>query len=211
MRRISLPPKIEALVNALPFKKKLLIYVGTLIVVIAAFTALLIFPKYQGIVGLQTDLEEAQATLATAKAKAANSERFKAELEATQREFEKALQLLPDQKEIPALLTNISDLGRKAGLEFILFKPKEEVQKDFYAEIPVEIVVLGSYHSVAIFFDKVSKLPRIVNISNVIMTDPKVLDGEVLVRTSCLATTYRFTGTKADEGDKAKKEGDTKA
>ncbi len=133
-------------------------------------------------------------------------EKAKAELEAVTTEFQKALLLLPDSREIPGLLTSISMMGNESGLEFLLFKPNPEVQKEFYAEIPVEIIVIGPYHNVAVFFDKVAKLSRIVNVSGVAMSDPKPEHGMMMVKTSCLATTYRFTGNKPSEGDKKQKE-----
>ncbi len=204
MKGLSLPPKIESLVTNLPFKQKILIYVGTLAVLVVVFAFFLIMPQLKKKGELRLELENAQSTLSGVKLKAANFEQFGDELEATRVQFQKALLLLPDKKEIPSLLTNISNLGSESGLEFILFKPKEEVPRDFYAEIPVEIIVQGSYHNVAVFFDKVSKLPRIVNISNVSMTDPKMSHDTMVVKTSCLATTYRFVENKPGEDSKKK-------
>lgn len=205
MKRIHLPPRLEAFISGLPFKQKLMIYVGTLVGAVLVFVLVLIAPKYKKYGELKIEIEEAQQGLCKVKNKANNLARFKSELLATRAEFQKALAFLPDQKEIPGLLTSISNLGNQSGLEFVLFKPKDEVQKDFYAEIPVEIIVVGPYHNVVLFFDKVSRLPRIVSISGVNIIDPKMLHGSMVVRTSCTATTYRFTGIKA-ESEKDKKE-----
>lgn len=209
MRSLSLSPRIEGLITGLTFKRKVIIYLGTLAGIAALFAFLVIKPKMEEISGLQTEMEAAQSTLSAARSKAADYEKFKEEYEATQIAFRKALLLLPDKKEIPSLLTNISDLGNTAGLEFLLFKPKDEIQKNFYAEIPVEIIVLGPYHNVAVFFDKISKLPRIVNISNLSMSDPKAVHGAMMINTSCLATTYRFTGQKVEDKE-AEKAGEKK-
>lgn len=202
MKGLSIIPKIERLVTNLSFKQRILVYAGTLAALVIAGTLLLIKPQLQEIADLRGELENAQSTLFGAKRKAANLARFEAELENTKVRFQKALLLLPDKKEIPSLLTNISNLGNESGLEFILFKPKPEVLKDFYAEIPVEIIVKGPYHNVAVFFDKVSKLPRIVNISSVNMTDPQMVQDTMVLKTSCLATTYRFMESKPGEGGK---------
>jgi len=80
------------------------------------------------------------------------------------------MKALPDKKEIPSLLTSISEAGKEAGLEFLLFQPISEINKDFYAEIPVSIKVAGNYHNVGLFFDNVSRLFRIVNIKDIVMT-----------------------------------------
>ncbi|MEA2102298.1 MAG: type 4a pilus biogenesis protein PilO, partial [Thermodesulfobacteriota bacterium] len=98
----------------------------------------------------------------------------------------------PDKSEIPSLLENISALGRASGLDFNLFRPKADVAKAFYAEIPVDIVVQGNYKDIVLFFDKVSKMPRIVNISDIVMGSPKKGTDGIIITTSCNATTYKF-------------------
>jgi type IV pilus assembly protein PilO len=88
-------------------------------------------------------------------------------------QFAEALNLLPNTKEIPALLKTITQLGTDSQLEFVLFSPQRERPKDFYMEIPVSIQVSGSYHNVAVFFDKVGRMDRIINILNVDMKPEK--------------------------------------
>jgi type IV pilus assembly protein PilO len=112
---------------------------------------------------------------------------------------------LPTSKEIPSLLANISNLGKEAGLEFLLFRPVPEVTREFYAEIPVEIKVKGTYNDVAIFFDKVGKMPRIVNIAGVTMEGAKETFGKWEITTSCTATTFKFIEKEASDLAKDKK------
>ena len=82
--------------------------------------------------------------------------------------------------------------ARMPGLEFLLFQPKPEVKKDFYAEIPVDIKVSGSYHKLPMFFDNVSRLYRIVNVPNIEMKAGPKKDR---LDTSCTAVTYKFLET----------------
>ena len=96
------------------------------------------------------------------------------------------------QKEIPDLLSAISSAGRESGLEIMLFKQKPERFQDFYAEVPVDVLVRGNYHQVATFFDRVGQLDRIVNVSDISMKDPKTEDGTMVVNTACSAVTFRF-------------------
>lgn len=114
------------------------------------------------------------------------------------KELKKARMQLPNEKEIPELLTLISNIGTDEGLEFLLFKPSPEQPVDFYAEVPVEMVVQGDFHDVAIFFDKVRKLPRIVNITDV-KVKIKSVKGAVMLETSSKATTYKYLEEKALE------------
>ncbi len=99
---------------------------------------------------------------------------------------------LPDSREIPDLLSNISTKAREAGLEIILFRPRAENLKEFYAEIPVDIVVRGGFYNAVAFFDEVGKFNRLVNIDNIDFKNPKVTGDQVGLEISTLATTYRF-------------------
>jgi type IV pilus assembly protein PilO len=119
-------------------------------------------------------------------------------------ELKTALTQLPNEKEIPEILKNISSLGKESNLEFTLFRPKPEEPQQFYAKVPIELVVLGNYHSIGLFFDKVSKLPRIINVVDFNMTRAKDVKGKIsetenLVKTSCMINTYRFIEKKSEE------------
>jgi type IV pilus assembly protein PilO len=125
-------------------------------------------------------------------------------------ELRNALTQLPNEKEIPEILRNITSLGKESNLEFTLFRPKTEEPQQFYAKVPIELTVLGSYHNTGIFFDKVSRLPRIINVVDFNMTRAKDIKGkgenEILVKTSCLVNTYRFIEKKSEEKKSEKKE-----
>ena len=130
------------------------------------------------------------------KLKAANLAKFEKELEEAKDIFLESAVLLPKEKEIPKLLKDISALGRNAGLDFLTFKPLADIPKDFYAEIPVTINVRGPYHNMGYFFDQVSKLARIVSVTNVKMSSPKKEGGEMLLNSDCQLVTYRFTNVE---------------
>ena len=124
---------------------------------------------------------------------AENLPRVKEEVRRLDEELAQALQKLPNKEEIPSLLQTISDLGRDSGLEFLLFRPGKAEPKDFYAELPLEMQVVGRFHDVAVFFDKVSRLPRIVTIQSSDFGNPKVgPDGSVKLTVSCRAVTFKF-------------------
>lgn len=112
-----------------------------------------------------------------------------AELDAS---LKKATAELPEKKEIPELLSNISSLGSDSGLAIIVFRQKPEEFQDFYAGVPVEVRVKGTYHQVGTFFDKVGRLNRIVNVADIGMKEPKADRDSVLVTAAFTATTYRF-------------------
>jgi len=103
-----------------------------------------------------------------------------------------AVTRLPDQKEIPDLLSSISNLARDAGLDILAFRQKPETYQDFYAEVPVDMVVRGTYPQLTGFVDDVGRLDRIVNASDITIKEPKVLDDTIVLQAALQITTFRF-------------------
>jgi type IV pilus assembly protein PilO len=126
--------------------------------------------------------------------------------------LKEAVAQLPDTKEIPDLLSNISSVGRDAGLEIAQFRQREEVLRDFYAEVPVEVRVRGTYFQVEGFFNEVSRLTRIVNVSDVGMKSPSTASEDpVRLETSLSATTFRFLDDAERERIRKQREKDKKS
>jgi type IV pilus assembly protein PilO len=186
---------------------KLLIAVAILGALWGCFVWFFYMPQTEQITKLRGDLDAAKTKLARLKNVEKNLRAFKKKYKDTELKFKQALKLLPDKEEIPALLSSISNLGAQSGLEFLLFQPQKEVNRNFYAEIPLKIEVTGPYHNVATFFDKVSRLSRIVNIGDVKMTEAKAAKTQrdtVILKTGCTATTYKFIEVK-EQPNKGKK------
>jgi type IV pilus assembly protein PilO len=176
------------------------IYAATLIVIVSLSVWFLLMPKHQKIALLDKELQQVQQELAVAKKNASELNDWRNKMKQKEAQYKTVTRALPEKEEIPTLLAGISQAGKDAGLDFILFQPKPESAKDFYAEIPVDISVSGTYHQVAVFFDKVSNLPRIVNIRDIRMAPASSKeDGGGMLTTSCQAVTYKFienSGTK---------------
>jgi type IV pilus assembly protein PilO len=164
----------------------------------------LLLPAYEKRDAKDQEYTKLEQDLNEKKRVAQDPKVFEAKLESVKRDLEIKKAQLPDQKEIPQLLTTISSLGKESGLNFLLFRPKPEAPKEFYAEIPVEIEVEGSYHEVASFFSKVGNLNRIVNITNVSMAKSHEEAEKMILKTSCLATTFMFMETSAAKEEPSK-------
>ncbi len=190
-------------ITKLPDYQKILIGVVIYVLIFFAFHMLIHKKLKQEI--FSEESRNAQLTEERNKTReiAENKDQFQRDVEKLNEELSRALKELPNEREIPGLLRNISHLGRKNGLEFSLFQPLPEVRRDFYAEVPVRIIVTGTYHEVALFFDRVGKLPRIVNIRNIKMTDPDERSGRIVLQTSGEAVTYRFIEKEAGGGGAA--------
>jgi type IV pilus assembly protein PilO len=194
-------PSIEKILK-LPTKQKIGILVLILCLEAAALVYFLYLPRHKELNTLRSQLTQLQAEVDEKTRIANNLPKLKKEFDDLTAELERALTELPNSKEIPSLLTSITSLGKNAGLDFLTFKPKQEVPKDFYAEVPVDIVVSGSYLSVANFFAAVANLPRIVNITNVDFAEVKNTNNRMMTKVNCLATTFRFLDKKEIKDDK---------
>lgn len=182
--------------------QRILIFSSVFVLIIAIFIFFLYKPKFAEISKLKKEAGALEKKLVVAKKNAANLEKFQKMMEEAEVQFKTAMQALPEKEEIPSLLTSISRSGQDVGLEFLEFTPKAEVRKEFYAEIPVSIKVNGGYHDLAIFFDKVARLSRIVNIKNINMGPGK--DSQEL-NTKCMAVTYKFVEPAPKKPVKKKK------
>jgi type IV pilus assembly protein PilO len=103
-----------------------------------------------------------------------------------------ALRELPNKQETSRLLDSISDLARDAGLTIEAFKEMGSTAREFYGQKSVSLVVGGTFHQVATFFDEVGGLARIVNINDVQMTSPTSGDEGMNLQTACTATTFWY-------------------
>ncbi len=119
------------------------------------------------------------------KAKAINFDLYRQQLSEVEQSFGALVKQLPNRSEIDALLTDVNQAGLGRGLQFELFKPAaQEKMADFYAELPINIKLTGSYHDMGAFASDVAQLPRIVTLDDVaIGNDKGVLSMEAVAKT----------------------------
>ena len=187
--------------------KKILILAVTIALLCAAYVWLFLLPMRARIGQLDAKLSQLLDVKAEQEAIAQNLESFKREYQELDKALQQAMSQLPNKKEIPTLLENISNLGRESGLELPLFKPGMEQPRDFYAEVPIDIKLLGPYNNMLAFFYSVGELPRIVNISDLAIERPKGETASAVLEASCKATTYKFLeeAERAQVAEKAAK------
>lgn len=168
------------------------ILAGIIVLFLAAFIWFIYLPKSEAIETTTTSIDELDKQLNRAKLQRAKLPEKQKEREELDLQLQEALKLLPNSKEIPSLLRKITELGNESQLDFRVFTPKSEQTRELYIEIPVAITVSGTYHNVAIFFEKVGRMERIMNIKNVSMKP--VSDRSTTLTTTCDAITYTFKG-----------------
>ncbi len=182
-------------VNKLSMVQRLLICIITVVLIIAIFLFYFYLPKKKTIDGLLSSRDSLKKQLETYKTKAAQLPKYQKEMERAKEDFIVASKKLPEQKDIPELLSNISYAAKTAGLEINTFQPAKTSPQEFYAKIPVSIKANGSYHQVGLFLDSVSRLSRIVNVENIKMNPTDV---------SCSAVTYMFVEQDVNVNNKSK-------
>ncbi len=183
----------QTIANLSPAKKVLLVLVAVLLV-LGLYWQFAYKGKAKTINRLRSDLSNKQAKLNENEAIARNLPRFKEEVQKLNQQLARVVQELPNQREIPNLLETISNLGGINGLDVIYIKPQNDVDQGFYAEVPIAIKVKGGYHEMGLFLDALSRLPRIINVSNITMGNARedARSGVILLDISALATTYRY-------------------
>ena len=137
---------------------------------------------------------EEQALMAEFESKqrlAANFDAYHEQLAEIERSFGAMLRQLPGRTEVPNLLDDISQTGQAAGLAELLFQPGEEVQRDFYAELPIRMRLSGSYHELGRFVSDVAALPRIVTLHDMAIEPADDPDVDELIL-DVTARTYRY-------------------
>ena len=192
-----------------PIKQKLAA-LGALILIVFVLDYLYILqPRMDELEQTKTDLAADQAELEQTRVKVNARAEEEKKIRDLQADVKRAEARLPEGREIADLLSNIAASARSAGLDLTLFRQKPEAYSEFYADVPVQMEMRGTYHELAAFMDRVKRLDRIVNVSDIQLRRPRVEGDVVLLDASCTATTFRFLDEqerKVRAAEQAKKE-----
>ena len=202
MKKANLSNSIEPLIQRigqLSRLQRIIIAAAIGVVIIGVFVYFFCVPKYQEIDRLKEDIAATEKKLAETKEKAAALDEYRAKMEAARAKFTIVSRALPLKDEVPSLLTSVSQAGKDSGLTFLLFEPKGEKKKDFYAEIPINMELSGSYHDLGEFFDKLAAMSRIVNVKAFEIQSKDLLSTNLEI--DCTAETYKFIESSGQAGE----------
>jgi type IV pilus assembly protein PilO len=183
-----------------PQSHKIAILAVIIVLLGALFYTFVYGPRSEELTRSQEEIEAARKQKTIKQQSAANLPRLQKELNELDAKLKEAVAQLPNKKEIADLLSSISSKAQASGLEVLLFRPRAENPKDFYAEIPVDITVKGDFHNAVGFFDEVGRLHRLINIDNIGFKNPTVTGDRVILETTSVATAFRFL----DEAERKK-------
>jgi type IV pilus assembly protein PilO len=189
--------------GSLPMPVKLVLLGVLAIVLIALGYWFLWSPEIDELDQAKAKEQELRQTFLTKKAQAVKVDAYKQQMIDIEKTFGALLKQLPDKSQMDGLLTDINQAGLGRGLEFDLFKPGQETVADFYAEMPIQIKIKGSYHDVGAFATDISKLSRIVTLNdlNIAPLNKDVKDS--ILTMEATAKTYRYLDSSEIAAKKA--------
>ena len=173
-----------------PRPQKIIFGVVILVVLLAGGYFLLLSPKMVEVDGLRQQRAAKETEMLQSRALAASLARFKQEAEALRARLETAKERLPSEKEIPGLYRQVSDLAYQAGMAVSLFQPRELATRDVYQEVPISVSAEAGYHQLGAFLDRIARLPRIVNLTDMKITGISRPTGTI--RADLTLATYVF-------------------
>ena len=199
-----------------PVKAVLLAFIFALLLGVGYY--LLLSPALETLDQEKVKEQDLRQIYLAKKSQAINLAAYREQMVEIEKTFGALLRQLPDRSQIDGLLTDINQAGLSRGLDFELFKPGKETQAEFYAEMPIAIKVLGTYHDLGAFASDISKLSRIVTIGDInvqaqpVPKDAKPSQASAALVMEAVAKTYRYLDAEEVAAkQKAEKEAKAKA
>jgi type IV pilus assembly protein PilO len=138
----------------------------------------------------QTRLTALRGDIARGVATARRLPEFEAQVAQLEQRLENLRQVLPEEKDVADILRRIHALATQSNLAILSFAPLPTVQQPLYAEIPYKLQAEGTYHNLGFFFDRISKFPRIINVSAISIKTRQPAQPWATIVAECTATTF---------------------
>ena len=202
---------LNDLINRLakvPRNQRMAIYAGLYVSLAVLYVFLGYFPMKTKIADLTVQAADKENDLELVKDKVKTLDDLKRQSTSLKVELDMAQKELPQGTEIPELIKTISETGRKSGLEIRKFQPMQEsksLTNDFVAEVPIALAVEGTFHQVAIFFDRLSKMDRIVHVKDIDIQIEQEDSSSVSLLVEGSAITFRFLSDEERQRNNKKK------
>ena len=164
--------------------------VGAFLVVFLVFWFLYVEPQREALALLQAELEQKRSEVAQAERDQVELEKFQGEVNDLNNRLQALSAVLPERQEAAALLRRLVTFAQQSNLTLRAFRPQAPVIREMHSEWPIRLELDGTYHNLGNFFDRVSKFPRIINISDVIIRAKEAPELNLTITVECTATTF---------------------
>jgi len=176
--------------NKAPWYAQMGLFLALAVAGVAAFYYLYATPAQVEIAQQQSKLNGLRADINKGMATARKLPQFRAQVADLQNRLDGLQAVLPDEKDFGDLLRNLQTLAVQSNLTIRVFKPAPVVTKDLHAEWPINIELDGTYHNLGLFFDRISRFSRIINIGNIVVKAKDKADQNTTISVACVATTF---------------------
>lgn len=183
---------IKIKISKLPPYVQTILSISPAVIIVIFVVVLLILPKHKEIKAFDSKIALQENEIAKSQSKVGMLPQLILENEKLRKKLTELQQQLPEEKEVSSLLKQVSDLGIKSGLKISFWRPEQKRThtSGIVYEIPVKVELFGSYHNLGYFFSSLTKLNRIVNLSDIKLSDPKPEKENAIVKVSFTATTF---------------------
>jgi type IV pilus assembly protein PilO len=145
----------------------------------------------------QTRLTALKADVAKGVATARRLPQFQSDVAELERRLDNLRAVLPEQKDVADILRRVQGLATQSSLNIQRFTPQEPKQETMYAALPFKLKAEGTYHNLGLFFDRISKFPRIINVGEITIKPVQQQDANASITAECVATTFVLQESKA--------------
>jgi|Deesub1362B_J571_1020462.scaffolds.fasta_scaffold00628_9 type IV pilus assembly protein PilO len=192
---------------ALPKPAKVALAVVPALIYTLLVVFLVIMPNSRRVEALRKEISEQENEITKAQSMAAKLDVLKEENQRLKQRLKELSEQLPEEKEVSALLRQVSDIGQQTGLRILSWKPgrRRLHESGIVYEVPVTVRVRGSYHRLGEFFSALTRLKRIVNITDINMSSPKMVGTEAELSITFTALTFTAAPEKAMKRKKGRR------
>jgi len=189
--------------NKLPWYGQVGLFVVLALAGVGAFYYFYVMPADAEMATRQKKLDGLKIEIAKAQSTANQLNQFRQQVADLEGRLESLKAVLPEQKDVADLLRRIQTLATQSNLAIRGFKPAASITKDLHAEWPIALSLDGTYHNLAMFFDRVSKFSRIINVSNISIRGKEKPEPNSTITVECTATTFVLLEAKKPAAAKA--------
>ena len=189
--------------NKLPWYGQVGLFVVLALAGVGAFYYFYVMPADADMATRQQKLDGLKVEIAKAQSTANQLNQFRQQVVELEGRLESLKAVLPEQKDVADLLRRIQTLAAQSNMAIRGFKPAASVTKDLHAEWPIALQLDGTYHNLGLFFDRVSKFSRIINVSNIAIRAKEKPEPNSTVTVECVATTFVLLDAKKPAAAKA--------
>ena len=181
---------MELGLNKLPWYGQVGVFLVVALGLFLVFRFLYVEPQHEALALLQAELEQKRSEVAQAERDQVELERFQGEVDDLNNRLQALSAVLPERQEAAALLRRLVTFAQQSNLTLRAFRPQAPVIREMHSEWPIRLELDGTYHNLGNFFDRVSKFPRIINISDVIIRAKEAPELNLTITVECTATTF---------------------